>query len=98
MFGILKKLFAGAAAPQAPPVDPVEFDGYIITPTPIKEPGGWRVGGRIEKSIDGEQRSYKFIRADVCSGVQDTVETSVLKAKRLIQERGEAIFADEAQG
>ncbi|WP_308915362.1 HlyU family transcriptional regulator [Jannaschia sp. LMIT008] len=90
MAGFLSKLFggAGAAKPKAPAFDPVEYEGFTITPAPEPQPGGHRIGAVIEK--DG--KSHHLIRADVISGRDACVDASVSKAKQMIDEQGDGIF------
>ena len=56
---ILSKLFGGGGSP-APKAEPELYEGFSITPTPIKEGPRYRISAQIEK--DG--RSHTLIRAD----------------------------------
>ena len=90
-FGFLKKLFAGGGTSthQAPPQ---EYSGYTIVASPQRESGGWRVAGTISKEMDGEVKTHAFIRADTNPDLQGTVDLTIGKAKRLIDEQGDRIF------
>ena len=93
MLGFLKKVFAGGEAEDAElELDAVEHDGFRIVPTPRREAQGYRVCARIEKEIDGELKSYQFVRADVYVGQEDTLAVILQKAKRLIHEQGDGLF------
>ncbi len=87
------KLFGGggggSGASAAPPEIHKEFSIY---PEPAKEGGGYRVVARIEKEIDGEVKRHDMIRADVCSSLEEAIQTSLHKAKSLIDQQGVAIF------
>ena len=90
MFAFLKRLFStdGDAGPAA---DPVTVGDYVVTPTPRREANGWRVAGLIERP--GEPpRQHQFVRADVYNGLDDAVNGSLGKARRIIAEQGERMF------
>ena len=49
---LLKKLFGGGASGNTSvAADPVEHEGYLIQPTPIKDGGQYRVCGIITKEM-----------------------------------------------
>ncbi len=89
---LLSKLFGGTLkAPQAQP-DPELHKGFAIFPEPEKESGGYRIGARIEKEIDGELKSHLMLRADVLGSEADAKAESLRKAKIFIDQMGERIF------
>jgi hypothetical protein len=93
IFDLLKRL--GGSVPkeaEAPVESPVEYEGYTITPTPMKDASGWRVAARIAREIDGELRTHEMIRADVFGERAFVVEISLRKARQCIDERGERLF------
>jgi len=73
-----------------------DYQGFIVQPAPLKEVSGWRVAGYIRKEIDGELREHEFVRADVISTAEEAVATTAAKARRVIDEQGEQIFASGA--
>ncbi len=88
---ILSKLFGGGGgAKSSAPAE--EYEGFRITPQPQADSGGHRICAVIEKEIDGETKTHTMIRADQCQSRDEAVTSSTLKAKRLIDEQGEAIF------
>ena len=91
--GFLKKLFSGGGGSggthEAPPQ---EYNGYTIVATPQRDAGGWRVMGVISKEVEGEQKTHTFVRADTNPDLDGTVNLTVRKAKRLIDEQGDRIF------
>lgn len=85
----LKKLFGGGGTETAAPKTQSEvYEGFTITPGPINEGGEYRIAALIEK--DG--RSHQLIRADTTRDPDDATESSVLKAKQMIDEQGDGIF------
>lgn len=86
---LLSRLFGGGSGPEA---EPETYKGFRIIPEPIKEAGGLRVCARIEKEVDGETRTHRLIRADMCNSEDQAREISTAKAKTLIDEKGEALF------
>ncbi|MEM7404252.1 MAG: HlyU family transcriptional regulator [Pseudomonadota bacterium] len=92
MMGFLKKLFAGGGPGSVQEYMPVEYNGYRIIPTPMKDSQGFRVQGRIEMDVDGETRVHQFIRADMYFSVDDTLAVIEQKAKRMIDEQGTRLF------
>jgi len=89
----LKSLFAGGGGGgEDAPGDVVEHKGYRITPVPQRTGGGWNTAGTIAKVVDGEAKEYQFIRVDTHSSRDDALAFSVVKARQIIDEQGEAIF------
>ena len=96
VFGILKKVFGGGGASGEADVvqkDPIDYNGYRIIPMMRKDPQGLRVAGRIELDKDGAVLTHDFVRADVYYSEDDTLPVVIQKAKRIIDEQGERIFA-----
>lgn len=86
---ILKKLFGGGA-PPTPTVE--EYEGFRITPQTMKESGGYRLGARIEKDIDGKTRTHDLIRADTFQSADEADNAAIRKAKQVIDEQGDRLF------
>ncbi|HRP78836.1 MAG TPA: HlyU family transcriptional regulator [Aquamicrobium sp.] len=83
---------AGAAAATEPPLDPVEYKGYVIRPAPFVEDGQYQTCGIISREAGGEVKEHRFIRADRFPARDDAVEVTLRKARQLIDEQGERIF------
>ena len=98
MFASLKALWArlsagatgGTAAPDAAPV---EYKGFRIRPAPYLVNGQYQTAGFIEKDVGGEVKSHRFVRADTDASRDDAIATTIIKAKRIIDERGDKMFA-----
>lgn len=88
---ILSKLFGGGASAK-PSVEPVEYEGFAITPEPIKEGPVYRVSATITKDVDGELKTHKLIRADTLESLDAASEASTAKARQMIDEQGIRIF------
>jgi hypothetical protein len=73
-------------------VDPVEYKGFLIYQQSIAEGGQYRIAGRIEKDIEGEVKTHRFIRSDVLGSEQDANELMLKKAQMFIDQMGEKIF------
>ena len=86
---LLSKLFGSKpkAEKKAEVVKEVYKD-FTITPTPIKDGGRYRISALIEK--DG--RSHTLIRADMLDDLETANQSSVAKAKRMIDEQGSRLF------
>lgn len=81
-----------AGPTQGPRAEPEHYKGCDIHPDPISEGSQWRIAARIEKQVGGEVKSHRMIRADLLGDADTAVEESLRKARRLIDEQGDAIF------
>ncbi|MEO0943551.1 MAG: HlyU family transcriptional regulator [Pseudomonadota bacterium] len=84
---LLSKLFGGGNA-SAPAAEPIEYNGFSITPQPAKEGGRYRIGAKIEK----DDKTHELIRADTLDDRAGADEASINKAKQLIDQMGDALF------
>ncbi|TCV60909.1 hypothetical protein EDE05_12410 [Neorhizobium sp. R1-B] len=90
-------IFSGggkSAEPSAPAAKPVEHNGCMIHPAPIREGSQFRLAGRIEKDMGGEVLVRTFVRADVFTSMDDAVEYTIKKAQQIIDQNGASLFAD----
>ncbi|MET0168795.1 MAG: HlyU family transcriptional regulator [Aliihoeflea sp.] len=88
-----KKLFGGSTAePAAAAADPIEYKGFTIRPQPFSEGGQYQTCATVTKEIDGEVKEHKLIRADRFPSLDDATETSLRKAKQVIDEQGDRLF------
>ena len=83
---IFSKLFGGGGS--AKPAKSEDYNGFTITPAPVKEAHGFRIAATIEK--DGQ--SHDMIRADTYSSDETAQEASIAKAKQVIDQMGDRIF------
>jgi hypothetical protein len=88
-----KKLFAGGTpAPAKAAQQEQHYKGFTIRPTPFQEGGQYQTCGIIAKEIDGVVKEHKLIRADRFPSLDDATETTIRKARQMIDEQGERIF------
>ena len=94
---LFKSLFGSSSggAAKSTAADPIEYNGFTIVAEPINDGGQYRTAGKISKSVDGEMRETRFIRADNNGDYQAAVDHCVYKAKQIIDEQGESILGRE---
>ncbi len=95
-----KKIFGGgddtanAAGKSIEPavVGEESYKGFIIKAITMPAGGEYQLAGVIEKTVGGELKSYKFVRADRFSSKEDVVSFSLAKGRQIIDEQGEGVF------
>jgi len=92
----LKKLFGGGSAATEPAGDKVlgeeSHKGFLIKAIEMKAGSELQLAGIIEKAVDGETKSYRFVRADRMSSRDDLIALAFAKGRQIIDEQGDAIF------
>ena len=86
---ILSRLFGRAPTPEA---DPELYDGFHIFAEPYSDDGGYRICARIEKTVGGEDKTHRMVRADTCADLETAKTLSLSKAKQLIDQMGDGLF------
>ena len=96
MASFLSRLFGGGSdkASGGSTGETVEYSGFAIRATPIKEGGQWRLAGMIIKSTDEGDLERTFLRADLLSSREDAESSAINKGKQIIDEQGAHLFAD----
>lgn len=69
-----------------------EYNGYEIRAMEMKTGSEYQLCGEIEKTVGGELRVKKFIRADKLSSSEEVAKYSLAKARQIIDEQGERLF------
>ncbi|MHB2264196.1 HlyU family transcriptional regulator [Aliihoeflea sp. PC F10.4] len=88
-----KKLFGGSAGElAAASAEPIEYKGFTIRPQPFSEAGQYQTCAIVTKEVAGELKEHRLIRADRFPSLDDATDTSVRKAKQVIDEQGEKLF------
>ncbi len=93
-----KKLFGGGSSESGAAAEPAvvgeeSYKGFTIKAVTMPVGSEFQLAGRIEKSINGELKSYSYVRADRFSSREDVVSFSLAKGRQIIDEQGERIFA-----
>ena len=93
MFIFIKSIFSGKGNGQSGGEPAIEYNGFVIQPTPNKVDGGWSTTAIISKTVDDETKTHNFIRADTTTSKDSAVELIVSKAKVMIDQAGDKIFS-----
>lgn len=90
----LKKLFGGGSnePKTAKVVEQETYKDFRIEAAPIPEGGQYRLAANVHKTIDGEEKTHRLIRADLFSGQDEAATFAIRKAKQMIDEQGDRIF------
>jgi hypothetical protein len=87
-----KTLFGGGAPREEAPPPGEEYKGFTIRATPMQAGSEYQLAGIIEKSVNGETKSYKFVRADRMSSRDEAVSFALAKGRQIVDEQGEGVF------
>lgn len=93
--GFLKDLFGGGEKAEAAPPPGEEYKGFTIRATPMPVGSEYQLCGVIEKTINGEARSHKFVRADRLSSRDEAVSFALAKGRQIVDEQGERVFSQD---
>ena len=92
-----KKLFGGGGGETAPAGDKVlgeeHYKDFLIKAIEMRAGSELQLAGIIEKTIAGEPKSYRFVRADRMSSKDDLIALALAKGRQIIDEQGERIFS-----
>ncbi|UXN68653.1 HlyU family transcriptional regulator [Devosia neptuniae] len=94
----LKKLFGGGSSSESAPAgDKVlgeeGYKDFLIKAIEMRAGSELQLAGIIEKSVGGELKTYRFVRADRMSSKDDLVALAFNKGRQIIDEQGERIFS-----
>lgn len=91
-----KNLFGGGSSNAVPAGDKVlgeeGYKGFLIKAIEMRAGSELQLAGTIEKEVNGELKTYRFVRADRMSSSDDLVALALSKGKQIIDEQGEGIF------
>lgn len=93
-----KKLFGGGGGDDSgKSIEPAvvgeeSYKGFTIKAITMPAGSEYQLAGVIEKTVGGELKSYKFVRADRFSSKEDVVSFSLAKGRQIIDEQGEGMF------
>ena len=91
----------GKPAGEESPAEPergeaVHYEGFVIQAAPERDGSQWRLAGVIIKTGDAGDLERSFLRADTFASREEAESFAVRKAKQIIDEQGERLFADGA--
>ncbi len=95
--GFLRRLTGGEAADDAAaaPAGPaLAYEGYAIHAIPRRQGSQWLTAGLITKEFPDGVKEHYFIRAETHASQDDASAFAVVKAKQIINERGDKLFSD----
>jgi hypothetical protein len=94
-----KSLFGGRpAGGEAKETAAVEHEGYTVRAAPFRDGGEFQTAGVIEKTIDGERKQHKFVRAERFPSIEAATEFSLIKGRQIVDMLGERMFAERPPG
>lgn len=92
----LKSLFGGNGEDKTEGAGKVlaeeEYKGFTIRATEMKAGGEFQLSGVIEKTVGGELKTHRFIRADRLGSQEQAAQLGLAKARQIIDEQGERLF------
>jgi len=92
---LFKKLFGGGnQTPEGPagPDGEEEYKGFTIRATLMKQGSEYGLAGEIEKTVDGQVKTHRFIRADRFNDKSEAVAAALRKGRQLVDEQGDGLF------
>jgi hypothetical protein len=92
LMNALRNLFGAGGEAGAAAAEPVDYNGYQITPAPQRQASGWNTAGVITKSFPDGMKEHRFIRVDTHTSKDDAITFSITKAQQIIDEQGDRIF------
>ena len=72
-----------------------DYKGFTIRATPMQMGSEFQLAGEISKQIDGALKVHKFVRADRLGSREDAVTFALAKARLIVDEQGETMFAQD---
>jgi hypothetical protein len=90
----VRGLFGSGGEAAGKAAEPVDYNGYRITPAPQRQASGWNTAGVITKSFPDGVKEHSFIRVDTHTSRDDAVAFSITKAQQIIDEQGDRIFRE----
>lgn len=92
--GLLGRLTGAGPTSEEPAPEGIEYNGYLIRPSPFADGGQFQTAGAIEKDFETGRRTQRFVRAEKHPSKTDAAEFSITKAKQIIDEQGDRLFKD----
>lgn len=92
---LFKKLFGGGEKGPAAPAGPdgeEDYKGHTIRATLMQQGSEYGLAGEVEKTVEGETRTHRFIRADRFNDKEAAVAATLRKGRQLVDEQGDRLF------
>ena len=94
----LKSLFGGgksddAAKGDKAPLAQEDYKGFTLKAVAMSAGSEHQLAGAIEKEINGELKTYSFVRADKFTSREDATAMSLAKGRQLVDEQGDKLFS-----
>ncbi|MFQ5938818.1 MAG: HlyU family transcriptional regulator [Alphaproteobacteria bacterium] len=70
------------------------YKGYAIRPTPRRQGSQWLTAGVITKEFADGVKEHHFIRAETHATKDAAAAFSIVKAKQIIDEKGDRLLED----
>lgn len=90
LFGI--KPVASPGPDEAKVTGELEHKGFLVRAVPFRQNGQFQTAGTIEKEIGGVRKTYRFVRADRSTVVEEVTDLALAKGRLIIDEQGESLF------
>jgi hypothetical protein len=98
----LKKLFGGGddagQSSGGGALGQEDYKGFLIKAVEMRAGAEYQLAGTIEKDVNGEHKTYQFVRADRLSSKDDLVPLALAKGRQIIDEQGEGLFGQSWPG
>jgi len=94
--GLIRRLFGGGRSGRGPDPEVAResYQGMELIATPRPEGDSWRIVGRIVRQGPEGEQVHEFVRADLLPSRDAAAEATLRKARRLVDEAGDRLFAD----
>ena len=94
MFGrLLRALRPARPGGPSGPADIAErerYEGFELLARPVREGNVWRVAGTVRRDREGAE-DHDFVRADTVASHDEAVRMCLLKARQLVDDRGDSL-------
>jgi hypothetical protein len=90
---VLARIASREGHAREPPIPAIEYKGYRIRPEPYLAKDHYQTAGTIEKTTPEGVRAHRFVRADTYRSREDAIAFTITKAKQIIDQQGDRMFA-----
>jgi len=70
----------------------LDYKGYSIRATPFQAEGQYQTCGIVSRTVDGEMKEHRFIRADRLASKEAAAELALRKGQQMVDEQGDRMF------